>query len=91
MNIVTTMDNTRICEEQAEKMLEQEWNNYNQAWNGKSYNSVIRQLQFIMNNDVFMNKQLQEMMKRSEMMNNTNTHAYMQAAVNVMFAQIHAN
>ena len=38
-----------------------------------------------------MKKQIQEMMKESEMMNNTNKHAYMEAEVNVMFTQMHAN
>ena len=30
-------------------------------------------------------------MKESNVINNTNTHAYMQAAVNVVFMHIHAN
>ena len=51
---------------------------------GKSYNSVSKKLQFLMNNDVCMKKKIQEMMKESEVTNNTNTHAYMQESVNVM-------
>ena len=30
-------------------------------------------------------------MKESEIMNNTNKHAYIEADVNVMFTQLHAN
>ena len=44
-----------------------------------------------MNNNASVNKQMQEMAKESEMMNNKNTHAYMQAAVNVIFTQMHEN
>ena len=42
---------------------------------GKTYKSLIKQLQFIMNNDKSLNKNIQEMMKESETKNNTNTHA----------------
>ena len=55
-----------------------------------SYNSVIKQLQFIVKNYTCRKKQIQETMKESKMANNTNTHAYMQAGVNVMFMQMHA-
>ena len=51
----------------------------------KSYNSVIRQLQFLMNNDTSVKKQIQEIMKLSDIMNNTNTHVYTQAAENMFF------
>ena len=34
-----------------------------------------------MNNDTFMKKQIQEMMKEFEVIDNINTYAYMQAAV----------
>ena len=54
----------------------------------KSYNSVIRQLQFLMNNDTFVKKKIQEIMKLSDIMNNTNTHVYTQAAENMFFIQI---
>ena len=57
---------------------------------GNLYNSVSKQLQFIIKNDKCMKKQIQETMKESEVANNINTHAYMKAAANVMFTQIHA-
>ena len=55
----------------------------------KTYKSVIKQLQFIMNSGTCMKKEIQEMIKESKVMNNTNTHAYLQAEVNVMFMQMH--
>ena len=57
---------------------------------GELYESVSKQLQFIMDNNTCTKKKIQEMMKESEVMNNTNTHAYMQAEVNVMFTRMHA-
>ena len=36
-----------------------------------------------------MKKKIQETIKESEELNNTNTHAYIQAAVNVMNTQMH--
>ena len=44
-----------------------------------------------MNNGTSVKKQTQEMMKEYDIMNNTNTHAYMQKEVNVMFMQMYAN
>ena len=55
---------------------------------GNLYNSVSKQLQFIIKNDKCMKKQIQETMKESEVANNINTHAYMKAAVNVVCMQI---
>ena len=57
---------------------------------GKLYKSVNKQLQFLMNNNTCAKKQKKEMMKQFELKNNTNTHAYMQAEVNMMFTQMHA-
>ena len=57
---------------------------------GKSYESVRKHLQFTMNNDTCMKKKIQETMKEYEVTNNTDTHAYMQAELNVMFTQMHA-
>ena len=55
---------------------------------GKSYKGVSKQLLFIMKNDQCMKKQIKETNNESEVMNNKNAHAYMQAAVNVMFMQM---
>ena len=45
---------------------------------------------FLFNNHLCVKTQIQEMVKLSEVMNTTNTHTYMQAAVNVMFTQMNA-
>ena len=42
-----------------------------------------------MNNDTCTKKKIQEMMEEYKVENDTNKHAYIQAAVNVMFKQIH--
>ena len=52
---------------------------------GKSYNSVSKQIEFLTNNYTCVKKKIQELMKWSDMTNNKNTHAYMKAAANVMF------
>ena len=57
----------------------------------KSYKTVGKQLQFIIKNDMFTKKQIEETMEKIRVMNNANTYVYMQAAVNVMFIKIHAN
>ena len=58
---------------------------------GKSYKSVSKKIQqFLVKNDTCMKKQIQEKMKGSKVINNKNTHAYMQEVVNTMFMQIHA-
>ena len=57
---------------------------------GDLYKSVVKQLQFIVKNNTCINKQIQKTTKESEVMNNKNMHAYMQAAVNVIFTQMHA-
>ena len=57
---------------------------------GNSYKSVSKQLKHFMKNDTFMKKQIQETMKESGI-NNTNTHAYMLTAVNMVFTQMHVN
>ena len=49
-----------------------------------AYKSVSKQIQFLMNNDTSVKKQIQETMKEFNMMNNTNIRAYMKAEVNVM-------
>ena len=54
-----------------------------------AYKSLSKQIQFLMNNDTSVKKQIQETMKEFNMMNNTNIRAYMKAEVNVMSTQIH--
>ena len=56
-----------------------------------AYKSLSKQIQFLMNNDTSVKKQIQETMKEFNMMNNTNIRAYMKAEVNVMSTQIHKN
>ena len=55
---------------------------------GNSYKSVSKQLHFFMKKDMCMKKQIQEIMKESEVSNNNNAHTYMQAYMNVMFNQM---
>ena len=43
---------------------------------GNSYKSVSKQLQYLMNNDTYVNKQIQETTKEPKMISNTNTYAY---------------
>ena len=57
---------------------------------GNSYKSVSKQLHFFIKKDMCMKKQIQEIMKESKVMDNTNKHAYMHAVVNAVFIQIHA-
>ena len=58
---------------------------------GHSYKGVIKQLQFIIKNDTCMKKKIQETTKESEVMNNKNTHEWIQTEVNVIFKQTHTN
>ena len=57
---------------------------------GNSYKSVSKQIQLLMNKYMCVKKQIQEMIKESEIIIIENTHAYMQAAVMVMFTHMHA-
>ena len=48
MKIGTMMEKTTICEELPDKMMEQEWNNYNHAWKGRHIRFWVNRYNFLL-------------------------------------------